>query len=54
MNDVYLHLFQEENESISRDKNGGFITLDDIPSMKYTAKVHPYISFRTMQVPLFN
>lgn len=26
---------------MSRDnKNGGFITLDDIPTMKYTAKVH--------------
>nr|CAB3501187.1 unnamed protein product [Digitaria exilis] len=29
-----------ENAAISRDKNGGFITLDDIPSMKYTAKVN--------------
>ena len=54
MNDVYLHLFQEENESLSRDKNGGFITLDDIPSMKYTAKVRPYIKKFRMQVPLFN
>ncbi|RLN42580.1 ent-kaurenoic acid oxidase 1-like [Panicum miliaceum] len=34
-----LRKLREENESISRDKNGGFITLDDIPSMKYTAKV---------------
>ncbi|RLN17364.1 ent-kaurenoic acid oxidase 1-like [Panicum miliaceum] len=34
-----LRKLREENESITRDKNGGFITLDDIPSMKYTAKV---------------
>ncbi|TVU47477.1 hypothetical protein EJB05_07080, partial [Eragrostis curvula] len=30
---------EEENMKISRSKNGGFITLDDIPNMKYTAKV---------------
>ncbi|CAL4938851.1 unnamed protein product [Urochloa decumbens] len=34
-----LRKLREENAAISRDKNGGFITLDDIPGMKYTAKV---------------
>ncbi|WVZ56524.1 hypothetical protein U9M48_007040 [Paspalum notatum var. saurae] len=34
-----LRKLREENVAVSRDKNGGFITLDDIPSMKYTAKV---------------
>uniref|UniRef100_A0A804LIA5 Ent-kaurenoic acid oxidase 1 n=1 Tax=Zea mays TaxID=4577 RepID=A0A804LIA5_MAIZE len=35
-----LHKLREENSVVSRDnKNGGFITLDDIPTMKYTAKV---------------
>ncbi|CAN6320429.1 unnamed protein product [Urochloa humidicola] len=34
-----LRKLREENAAVSRDKNGGFITLDDIPGMKYTAKV---------------
>ncbi|CAD6210821.1 unnamed protein product [Miscanthus lutarioriparius] len=34
-----LRKLREENGAVSRDKNGGFISLDDIPSMKYTAKV---------------
>ncbi|KAJ1297672.1 hypothetical protein BS78_01G394900 [Paspalum vaginatum] len=34
-----LRKLREENMAVSRDRNGGFVTLDDIPSMKYTAKV---------------
>ncbi|RLM73454.1 ent-kaurenoic acid oxidase 1-like [Panicum miliaceum] len=34
-----LAKLREENAAISRDKNGEFITPDDIPKMKYTAKV---------------
>ncbi|KAL6847465.1 hypothetical protein ACP4OV_023318 [Aristida adscensionis] len=34
-----LRSLREENVAISKDKNGGFITLDDIPNMKFTAKV---------------
>ncbi|CAD6203167.1 unnamed protein product [Miscanthus lutarioriparius] len=39
MSPLALHKLREENDAVSRDKNGGFISLDDIPSMKYTAKV---------------
>ncbi|KAL6658156.1 hypothetical protein ACP70R_003742 [Stipagrostis hirtigluma subsp. patula] len=35
----FLRKLREENVAVSRDKNGGFITPDDIPNMKYTAKV---------------
>ncbi|CAD6341240.1 unnamed protein product [Miscanthus lutarioriparius] len=38
MSPLALHKLREENDAVSRDKNGGFISLDDIPSMKYTAK----------------
>ncbi|KAL6659976.1 hypothetical protein ACP70R_002098 [Stipagrostis hirtigluma subsp. patula] len=34
-----LRSLREENVAISKGKNGGFITLDDIPNMKFTAKV---------------
>ncbi|TVU48747.1 hypothetical protein EJB05_00018, partial [Eragrostis curvula] len=34
-----LAKLREENSAISKDKNGEFITPDDMPKMKYTAKV---------------
>ncbi|GJN08230.1 hypothetical protein PR202_ga26128 [Eleusine coracana subsp. coracana] len=35
-----LNFFQVENMEIRSANKGGFIALDDIPNMKYTAKTH--------------